>query len=44
MYIEILLFVIPAIVLFGLCKTTEAAVTIRHSEGFRYKRTSSRFK
>ncbi len=39
MYIEILYLAIPAIVLFGLCKSTEKTITIRNSEGARYKRT-----
>jgi len=43
MYIEILLLAVSALVLFGLCRSTEIAVTIRHSEGFPHKRTGSHF-
>ncbi len=39
MHIEILYLAIPAIILFGLCRSTEKTITIRNSEGARYKRT-----
>ena len=43
MQIEILLFVLPALILFGLCRSTESAVTIRHSEGIQRNRTNTHF-
>ena len=36
MHIEILYLIIPAIVLFGLCASTEKTVTIRNSQGIGY--------
>jgi len=32
MYLEILLLAIPALILFGLCKSTENVATIRQSQ------------
>ncbi|HXD10422.1 MAG TPA: hypothetical protein VN653_10195 [Anaerolineales bacterium] len=43
MVIEILSFIVPALVLLGLCQSTEIAATIRRSEGLPYKRTNSLF-
>jgi hypothetical protein len=43
MAIEILYLIVPALILLGLCRSTEVAVTIRHSEGLPRKRTNSHF-
>ena len=41
MNLEILYLIVPAIVLFGLCRSTEKTVTIRNSAGTGYKPTDS---
>ncbi|MEP7134486.1 MAG: hypothetical protein ABI904_06095 [Chloroflexota bacterium] len=43
MYIEILLLAIPALILFGLCTSTDRIVTIRQSQRIPRKRTNSSF-
>jgi hypothetical protein len=43
MAIEILLLIVPALVLLGLCRSTDVAVSIRRSEGLPHKRTNSLF-
>ena len=43
MNIEILYLIIPAIILFGLCRSTEKAVTIRNSAGIGYRLPADRF-
>ena len=40
MYIEILLLTIPALILFGLCTSTDRIVTIRQSQKISRKRSN----
>ena len=43
MYIEILLLAIPALILFGLCTSTDRIATIRQSQRTQRRRSNSWF-